>query len=163
MTAFIFQVINFLILVGVVGFFAKKLLDRYFQKQRNDLQNQMQLAAADLEKIQHEYEQMQEKLNRLEADLEQARADAESTIQNEATKLRTETDGFISKLSRDLQMKFDQETERAKTAFKEKLTDEAFRMARESLSARLMKEDEAWTTQLVQDQLPLGKTNYASK
>lgn len=163
MTAFIYQLINFLLLVAIVGFFAKKLLDKYFKQQREDLQSQMQSAAADYEKIQQEYELMKDKLQRLEQDLLTAKKDSESSIKTEAEKLKRETDQFISKLSSDLELKLAQETERTKDDFSNRLISEAFALARESLSARLMKEDEAWTSQLVQSELPQGKKNYASK
>lgn len=163
MTAFLFQLINFIILISVVGFFAKRMLDKYFRQQREILQNQIQSAAADFEKVQHEFELMKEKLERLDTDLQLTRKDAESSLQNEAKKLKTETDDFINKLSTDLQLKLSQETERTKEDFQKNLVQEAFEMARESLSAKLLKEDESWTTQLVQNELPQGKKTYASK
>lgn len=162
----VFKAINIGILLVIVFIFLRRAMTNYFKQQREDLERTMKRAAAELEKIESEYAKVHERMQNLDLQLEEMRKLAEQSIQKESERVRRESEEYVEKLSRDAHLRMDQEVEKTKRLFQRELVDAAMASARAELSAKLLKQDEAWTSKTVADCVAADKSNmertYAS-
>lgn len=160
----IFQLINLVLLIGIIVFFSRKKLSSYFSNQRFELEKSMKTAVKDLEAIQAEYEDIKEKTDHLETHLQEMRDDARYSLDREIRKIKDESQAFVEKFSKDAALRMNHSFDEAKRTVEKELIEIAVAAARVKLASRFEKVDEEWTQQMLQSTKIAGgeKNNYAS-
>jgi len=160
-----YQILNVVILLGAVLWVLNKKMKAFFAAQREDLSRQMKTAAAELERIEKEYQEAAKKLENLQAHLADLKTQSEVSLKKEAARVKQDTESFVLKLQKDSEMRISQDLEKTKRTFQKDLVEAAMASARAELNSKLMKQDEAWTAKMVSEVLAAEKgerANYAS-
>jgi F0F1-type ATP synthase membrane subunit b/b' len=163
----LFKGINIAILLLILFWFLKKKMETYFQQQRDELDGHMRRAAAELEKIEQDYQQVSDKMAGLDAQLSEMQKQSEESIQKDVQRLKKDADALIQKMSMEAEQRMDNELGKAKAEFTNELIDAALAGARAELNSKMSKMDESWTVKMVSDGMSAEKgsrerANYAS-
>jgi len=160
-----YQILNVAILLGGVFWLLQRKMAAYFAAQREALSLQMNAAAAELEKIEKEYQEVSKKLENLQSHLAELKAQSELSLKREAARTKQDTEAFVLKLQKDSELRMAQDLEKTKRSFQKDLVEAAMASARAELNSKLTKQDEAWTVKMVSEVLASEKrerANYAS-
>lgn len=132
---FFFQTLNLAILLGVVGYFARKPLMSFFADRRAQIKGDVDEAAGLLEDAETRYAEWQRRLIDLDSESETIRSDGRRRAEEEAQTILAEAQAAAERIHRDAEAAVEQELRRAQA----RLRDEAASLATE-LAERILKE-----------------------
>jgi F-type H+-transporting ATPase subunit b len=98
---------NFIILVGVAGYFLNKSLPTFFKSRTGDIQKDITEAQATKQAAEKRAAEMDARLNALGAEIERFKAQAKIEMEQESARIRQETAHQIEKLQRQAEQEIE--------------------------------------------------------
>jgi F-type H+-transporting ATPase subunit b len=98
---------NFVLLVGVAGYFLNKKLPTYFKSRTGDIQKDITEAQATKQAAEKRAAEMDARLNALGAEIEKFKAQAKIEMEQESARIRQETAHQIEKLQRQAEQEIE--------------------------------------------------------
>ncbi|MDH4231594.1 MAG: ATP synthase F0 subunit B [Nitrospirota bacterium] len=141
--AYLWPVINFLILVGVMVFFLRKMdIKGYFKKRTELIEQSLREAREAKELAQKALAQVEERLKVKDTEMEQIIAGAKLSGENEKARLIEEGDKLKTRILEQAKTNIDYEVKRAKESIKEEAVEIAMELAEKKLREKLSKEEQ---------------------
>jgi F-type H+-transporting ATPase subunit b len=141
--AYLWPVINFLILVAVMVFMLKKMDIKGFFKKRTELIEQSLREAREAKELaQKALAEVEERLKVKDTELEQILAGAKKSGENEKARLIEEGDKLKARILEQAKTNIDYEVKRAKESIKEEAVEIAMQLAEKKLKEKLSKEEQ---------------------
>jgi F-type H+-transporting ATPase subunit b len=131
----LWQFLNLAILLGVLGYFARKPVQKFFAERRSRIRGDLDQAASLLAEAERRYSEWQHKLIDLDEELAQIRADGRRHAEAEREAILADAQVAAERIHRNAVATVEQELRRAQSA----LRDEAAQLATE-LAERLLRE-----------------------
>ncbi len=129
------QAVNLAILLGVLGYFARKPLLGFLRDRRNRIKGDLDEAANLLEAAEARYAEWQRKLIDLERETENIKSEGQRRAGDEAREIVAEAQAAAERIQRNAESAVEQELRRAQA----QLRDEAAQLATE-MAARILEE-----------------------
>lgn len=130
-----FPILNFVLLIAVIVYFAGKPIREFFNARRATIQDDLQAAAEFRREAEVRYAKWQRKLVDLEAELEQIRATSRERAEAERERIVADANATADRIRSDATAAIEQELRRSR----EVLTEEAANLAVE-LAGSLLRE-----------------------
>ncbi len=133
----VYQGINLAVLLGIIYYFARKPIARFFSSTAREARETYQATRRAAEEAAAALETQKTKIAGLETELkrmvEAARADAET----ERKQLSEEAEAQAERIRGQARLQIEQEMNKARAALREQLADEAVRLAEEIIRGRM--------------------------
>jgi F-type H+-transporting ATPase subunit b len=140
---YIWQIINFLILVGLMVFFLKKMDIKGFFKKRTELIEQSLREAREAKELaQKALAEVEERLKTKDSEIEHIIAAARLSGENEKARLVEEGEKLKARILEQAKTNIDYEVKRAKESIKEEAVEIAMELAEKKLKEKLSKEEQ---------------------
>ena len=141
--AYLWPVINFLILVGVMTYVLKKMDIKGFFKKRTELIEQSLREAREAKELaQKALSEVEERLKVKDTEIEQIISAAKQSGENEKTRLIEEGDKLKNRILEQARTNIDYEVKRAKESIKEEAVEIAMGLAEKKLKEKLSKNEQ---------------------
>jgi len=141
--AYLWPVINFLILVGVMTYVLKKMDIKGFFKKRTELIEQTLREAREAKELaQKALSEVEERLKVKDTEIEKIIAAAKQSGENEKTRLIEEGDKLKNRILEQARTNIDYEVKRAKESIKEEAVEIAMGLAEKKLKEKLSKNEQ---------------------
>lgn len=141
--AYLWPVINFLILVGVMTYVLKKMDVKGFFKKRTELIEQSLREAREAKELaQKALAEVEERLKVKDTEIEQIIAAAKQSGENEKARLIEEGDKLKTRILEQAKTNIDYEVKRAKESIKEEAVEIAMELAEKKLKEKLSKDEQ---------------------
>ena len=129
-TAWVFQMINFVIFAGVILYFARPAAKKYFQERREELVADLEEAKRMREEAEARLEEYTAKLEALEKKREELLEEYHEQGEREKERLVEEAKNQIEKMRADAEMTIEQEVRKAVANLEQEAVDLAVEIAR---------------------------------
>jgi len=140
---YIWQIINFLILIGLMVFFLKKMDIKGFFKKRTELIEQSLREAREAKEFaQKALAEVEKRLKTKDAEIEHIIAAATQSGENEKARLIEEGDKLKTRILEQAKTNIDYEVKRAKEEIKEEAVEIAMSLAEKKLKEKLSKDEQ---------------------
>ncbi len=143
---YIFDWVNFVILIALLIYFLRKPIAQFFRQRSEDIQKSLEEGRKALEAAQAQLAAAEERLSHLEQDIAALKADAARQTEAERERLRQAGEREAERILQSARHMIDSATQAAKLELKEHAADEAIRLAEKMIRDRL---DEAARERLV--------------
>jgi F-type H+-transporting ATPase subunit b len=141
--SYIWQIINFLILVGALAFMMKKMdLKGYFKKRTELIEQSLREAREAKELAQKALAEVEERLKTKDSEIENIIAAARQSGEKEKARLVEEGDKLKTRILEQARTNIDYEVKRAKEAIKEEAVGIALELAEKKLKEKLSKDEQ---------------------
>ncbi|PKL52197.1 MAG: hypothetical protein CVV37_02565 [Nitrospira bacterium HGW-Nitrospira-1] len=141
--AYIWPVINFLILVGVMVFFMKKMDIKGFFKKRTELIEQSLREAREAKELAKKaLAEVEERLKVKDSEIEHIIASARQSGENEKARLMEEGDKLKARILQQARTNIDYEVKTAKESIKQEAVEIAMKLAEKKLKEKLSKDEQ---------------------
>jgi F-type H+-transporting ATPase subunit b len=141
--SYIWQIINFLILVGALAFMMKKMdLKGYFKKRTELIEQSLREAREAKELAQKALAEVEERLKTKDSEIENIIAAARQSGEKEKARLVEEGDKLKARILEQARTNIDYEVKRAKEAIKEEAVGIALELAEKKLKEKLSKDEQ---------------------
>jgi len=141
--SYIWQIINFLILVGALAFMMKKMdLKGYFKKRTELIEQSLREAREAKELAQKALAEVEERLKTKDSEIENIIAAARQSGEKEKARLVEEGDKLKARILEQARTNIDYEVKRAKEAIKEEAVEIALELAEKKLKEKLSKDEQ---------------------
>ena len=141
--SYIWQIINFLILVGALAFMMKKMdLKGYFKKRTELIEQSLREAREAKELAQKAFAEVEERLKTKDSEVENIIAAARQSGEKEKARLVEEGDKLKTRILEQARTNIDYEVKRAKEAIKEEAVEIALELAEKKLKEKLSKDEQ---------------------
>jgi len=141
--SYIWQIINFLILVGALAFMMKKMdLKGYFKKRTELIEQSLREAREAKELAQKALAEVEERLKTKDSEVENIIAAARQSGEKEKARLVEEGDKLKARILEQARTNIDYEVKRAKEAIKEEAVGIALELAEKKLKEKLSKDEQ---------------------
>ena len=141
--AYLWPVINFLILVGVMAYVLKKMDIKGFFKKRTELIEQSLREAREAKELaQKALAEVEERLKVKDTEIASIIAGAKLSGENEKTRLMEEGDKLKARILEQARTNIDYEVKRAKESIKQEAVEIAMELAEKKLKERLSKDEQ---------------------
>ncbi len=153
----VYNGINLAVLLGVIFYFTRKPVARFFRTSAQDRKSGYDAAVQEAKETTAALEAQKTRISGLEAELNRMLENASADAAEEREQLSREAEAHGERIIAQARTQVEQEMNKARLALREQLADETVRLARELLSSRL---DDERRAQLVTDyieQLEAGR------
>ena len=141
--AYMWPVINFLILVGVMAYVLKKMDIKGFFKKRTELIEQSLREAREAKELaQKALSEVEERLKVKDSEIADIIAGAKLSGENEKARLMEEGDKLKTRILEQARTNIDYEVKRAKESIKQEAVEIAMELAEKKLKEKLSKEEQ---------------------
>jgi len=141
--AYLWPVINFLILVGVMAYVLKKMDIKGFFKKRTELIEQSLREAREAKELaQKALAEVEERLKVKDTEIASIIAGAKLSGENEKARLMEEGDKLKARILEQARTNIDYEVKRAKESIKQEAVEIAMELAEKKLKERLSKDEQ---------------------
>ena len=141
--SYIWQIINFLILVGALAFMMKKMdLKGYFKKRTELIEQSLREAREAKELAQKALAEVEERLKTKDSEVENIIVAARQSGEKEKARLVEEGDKLKTRILEQARTNIDYEVKRAKEAIKEEAVGIALELAEKKLKEKLSKDEQ---------------------
>lgn len=141
--AYIWQIINFLILVGVMVFAIRKLDVKGFLRKRTELIEQSIRESREAKELaQKALAEVQERLKVKDSEIEHIIASAGQSGEKEKARLKEEGEKLKARVLEQARTNIDYEVKRAKEAIKQEAVELAMELAEKKLKEKLSKDEQ---------------------
>lgn len=137
----VFQLINFVIFVGALVFFARKPIQSYFANRRTSIRAELEEASGLLQAAESRYADWQRKLIDLQQETERIRNDGIRHAEEDAAKIVADAQAAAERIHRDAEAVVEQELRRARGELRAEAAALATEMAERILRERLIDSD----------------------
>lgn len=134
---FAFQTGNLLLLIGVLVYFGRKPIQKFFADRRNQIKGDLEEAAGLLEAAESRYADWQRKLIDLEQEMESIRSEGRRRAEEEGEAILAEAQAAAERIRRDAKTSVEQELRRAQVRLRTEAAEIATQMAEEILKQRV--------------------------
>jgi F-type H+-transporting ATPase subunit b len=138
---FIWHVVNFLLLVGVLVALVRKPARKFFAERRAQIHEDLNGAASLLKRAESRYAEWQRKLVDLDAELERIRAAARERAAAERERILSEARDAAERIQLEARASVDQELRRARGRLREEAADLAAKIATDLLREQVTDRD----------------------
>ena len=138
---FLFQLLNLVILLGVIVYFARKPLLEYFEGRRSQIQSDLETAASLLSEAEERNEEIQRKLAELQGEVDDLQSQARARAEEESERILAEAQRSAERIQQDATAAIDQELLRAQRELRSEAAGLAVEMAAEILSQQVSDAD----------------------
>jgi F-type H+-transporting ATPase subunit b len=140
---YVWPVINFLILVGLLVFFIKKMdLKGFFKKRTELIEQSLREAREAKELAQKALAEVEERLKTKDSEIEHIIAAARQSGENEKARLIEEGDKLKTRILEQAKTNIDYEVKKAKESIKEEAVEIAMELAEKKLKEKLSKDEQ---------------------
>lgn len=140
---YIWPIINFLILVGVLVFFMKKMdLKGFFKKRTELIEQSLREAREAKELAQKALAEVEERLKTKDSEIDNIIAAARQSGEKEKARLVEEGDKLKARILEQAKTNIDYEVKKAKEAIKEEAVEIAMELAEKKLKEKLSKDEQ---------------------
>jgi F-type H+-transporting ATPase subunit b len=125
----LFPIVNFVLLVAVLVYFAGKPIRDYFKERRAAIQDDLHAAAEFRREAEARFAKWQRKLVDLDAELEQIRATSRERAEAERERIIADANATAARIQADATAAIEQELRRAREVLSEEAADLAVELA----------------------------------
>lgn len=137
----IFQGINLVILLGVLGYFARGPIREFFSSRRSVIRTELDEAASLLAEAEQRNADLQRRLVDLNSEVENIREAAARRAEEEAERILADARASADRIRSDAQAAVDQELRRAQAELREEAADLALEIAARKLTENVTEGD----------------------
>jgi F-type H+-transporting ATPase subunit b len=137
----LYPAINFLILVGVLVYFARKPIQAFFAERRGTIQSDLESAAALQRQAEARHSKWQRRLVDLERELQEIRATSRERAERERDRILADAKAAAERIRDDAHNAIGQELRRAKDLLREEASELAVELASGMLRDNLTEGD----------------------
>lgn len=130
----IFQAVNLVILLGVLGYFARGPIGEFFSGRRTDIRKELDEAANLLTEAEQRNADLQRRLVDLNSEVEGIREAATRRAEEEAERILADARASAARIRTDAQAAVDQELRRAQAELRKEAADLALEIAARKLT-----------------------------
>ena len=141
LSSFIFQVINLLILIGVIVYFGRKPIQSFFADRRDGIRDDLKEAERLHTEATERHTKWQQRLTDLDAELESIRQNARERAEAERSRILADAAASADRIRADARTAVDQELRRARDQLREEAADLAIELAGEALRGQVTDAD----------------------
>ncbi len=138
---FVWQIVNFVLLIGVLFYVARKPVRQYFAQRREEIQTEVEGAAELLKRAETRFTEWQRKLVDLDQELDEIRATARSRAQEERDRILADARVAAERIRRDAGAAMEQELRRAQAELRAEASDLAAELAESMLREQVREAD----------------------
>lgn len=142
-TEFLYQLLNLVILLAVIIYFARKPVLEYFEGRRSQIKSDLETAATLLTEAEERNEEIQRKLSELQAEVDELQSQARARSEEESKRILAEAQRSAERIQSDASAAIDQELLRAQRELRSEAAGLAIDMAAEILSQQVGDADRA--------------------
>ena len=139
--AFFYEVLNILILIVVLVYFARKPVRAFFADRREQIDGDLKSAAKLHAEAESRYAQWQRKLAELDSELDRIRTTARERAEAERERILAEASAAAERIRTEARAAVEQELRRARAKLREEASDLAVSIAADTLRDRVTPED----------------------
>jgi F-type H+-transporting ATPase subunit b len=133
--------VNLLLLLAVIGYFARKPILGFFAERRSEIQGELRRTAELKAEAEARYAEWQRRLTELDAELESIRATARERAEAERERIRTDAEAAAERIRADARAAVQQELRRARERLREEAAELAIEIAAQRLAEGLTPAD----------------------
>jgi F-type H+-transporting ATPase subunit b len=137
----LYRVINLLILIGVLVYFARKPIQGFFSDRRNQIRDSLNNASELCRRAESRYSKWQRKLADLEEELSSIRETARERAEREREQILADARAVAERIRSDARSAVDQELRRAKAQLRDEASELAVELAAEILQEQVTTQD----------------------
>jgi len=145
---FVLKWLNLVLLLGVIVYFAKAPVLRFFGERREGVAEELEQAGELLSNAEKRFAEWERKLAGLDAELEQIRAQARERAEAERERILSDAETAVARVRRDADAAMEQELRRSRAALRNEAAELAVELAGRILAEHMTDDDRA---QLVDD------------
>ena len=134
---FLWQVLNLAILLGVLVYFARRPIGKFFEERGARIRTDLEAAASLLAEAEDRHSRWQHKLIGLQEELDQIRADGRRRAEQEREAILAEAQAAAERIHRDVVATVEQELRRAQASLRAQAAVLATELAEQILRDRL--------------------------
>jgi F-type H+-transporting ATPase subunit b len=137
----LYRVINLLILIGVLVYFARKPIQGFFSDRRNQIRDSLNNASELCRRAESRYSKWQRKLADLEEELSSIRETARERAEREREQILADARAAAERIRNDARSAVDQELRRAKAQLRDEASELAVELAAGILQEQVTTQD----------------------
>ncbi len=145
---FVFRVMNFLILVGILYYFAKKPVGAGLKSSAEMAKKNLEEAREAKKQAEAELQGFQEKLSNMKQEAESLVANAQKDAENEKERIIAEAEALANRMKEQAKFSIDQEFRKAELELRQWVAKEAVQIAEEMIKKKI---DDNYQEKLVKD------------
>lgn len=126
---FVWQIVNFALLIGVLVYFARKPIQQYFAGRREQIRSEVESGADLLKQAEGRFAEWQQKLAEIDSELDEIRAEANRSARAERDRILTDARAAADRMRRDARAAMEHELRRAQTELRAEASDLATEFA----------------------------------
>jgi len=137
----LYRIGNFVLLIAVIAYFARKPIREFFNERRTDIQNDLHEAAELRREAEARYAKWQRKLVDLEAELEQIRATFRERAEAEREQIVADANATAARIRSETMAAIEQELRKSREVLSEEAADLAVELAADLLREQVTEAD----------------------
>ncbi len=137
----LYRVLNLVILIGVLVYFARKPIQGFFSDRRNQIRDSLGAASELCRRAEARYSKWQRKLADLEGELASIRETARERAEREREQILADARAAAERIKHDARSAVDQEVRRAKAQLRDDASELAIELAAEILREQVTTRD----------------------
>ena len=138
---FVWEVVNFVLLVGALVYFARKPLVQFFADRRSEIGGELESAASVLERAEDRFGEWQRKMAELDGELSSIRDRERRRAEQERERILEDARQTAERIKADAGNAVEREFRRAQVALREEATDAALELATQILRDKVADAD----------------------
>jgi len=140
-TTLVWHGVNLLLLLGVIGYFARAPLRTFFAERRRKIEAGIEGARAELAAAERRLAECRDRMGSLDRELEEIRRSVRAQAESERERLLAEARAAAERIERDASAAIDQEARRARERLRGEAAELAVRLAGDLLRGQLTETD----------------------
>jgi F-type H+-transporting ATPase subunit b len=137
----LYRVLNLVLLIGVLVYFARKPIQGFFSDRRNQIRDSLDAASELCRQAESRYSKWQRKLAELEDELATIRGKARERAEREREQILADARSAAERIKQDARSAVDQEVRRAKAQLRDEASELAIELAAEMLREQVTTQD----------------------
>jgi len=137
----LYRVLNLVLLIGVLVYFARKPIQGFFSDRRNQIRDSLDSASELCRRAESRYSKWQRKLADLEDELASIRETARERAEREREQILADARAAAERIEHDARSAVDQEVRRAKAQLRDEASELAVELAAEILREQVTTQD----------------------
>jgi F-type H+-transporting ATPase subunit b len=138
---FVWELVNFLLLLGAIVYFARKPISQFFEDRRNEIGAELNSAAEILEQAEKRFGEWQQKMAELDGEIGQIRDRERQRAQQERARILEDARQAAERIKADAGNAAEREFRRAQTKLREEAAELAIELASKLLRDKVADAD----------------------
>ena len=138
---FVWELLNFFLLVGAIVYFVRKPAVKFFASRREEIGGELESAARVLEEAEGRFGEWQQKMAEVDGEFEQIRSRERERAQQESNRILADAEQTAERIKADAANAVERELRRAQAQLREEASDLAIELAANILREAVVDSD----------------------